>query len=435
MNYHAHNKHNNPRMFGLFAAAKLCAISAGICLLFFSCSVTHKKPLIIWTNRAEFASYIELFNTSQNKVKAIAVYKQFVADSFPPPNGEEKPDIVIAPGLKSQKMRSQFLPLNYLFTEQKINADSFYKPLLEHGIAGGKTYLLPVSFNLPAVIFYSARSELLPNEHIISLEQMRETAAAFNVQNKGLYTAMGFSPSWEKSFFYLAAKLKDAHFRNSRGQLLWNKNELNDAVDFLRSWTLTVNTSTTAEEDFAFKYLYTPLYYQVISGKCLFAYITSDNLFMIPDDVIDDIDFRWLHANQQIPVEDACVYMGINKKSDNGAAAEIFTTWFFQEETQRALIERSSAMRLNTGTFGIAGGFSAVRQVTERVFPTYYPLLLGNIPPSDFLVAPDVLPAQWLDIKSQVIIPYLARACDTRNNANAEKNLETLLAEWHKRLF
>jgi ABC-type thiamine transport system substrate-binding protein len=123
------------------------------------------------------------------------------------------------------------------------------------------------------------------------------------------------------------------------------------------------------------------------------------------------------------------------KKTDNEAAAEIFTTWFFQEETQRALMERSSAMRLNTGTFGIAGGFSGLRQVTERIFPTYYPLLLGNIPPSDYLTAPDVFPAQWPDIKLQVIIPYLARAYDTRNSSNAEKNLETLVAEWHKRLF
>jgi ABC-type glycerol-3-phosphate transport system substrate-binding protein len=404
--------------------------------LFFSCAVQYKKSLIIWTNRPELASYIELFNASQDKVKAIAVYKQSPPRAFPPSKDEEPPDIVIAPGLKNSRTRAQFLPLNQLFTEKRIDPDDFYKNLLDNGTIGGKTYLLPVSFNLPAVIFDSEREEIMPHEHLISLEQIRQTARGFNAENKNQWTAMGFGPSWEKSFLYLAAKLKGARFSaDNTNSLVWDENALADAITFIREWTLGANASTESEEDFAFKYLYTPPERRIVSGKCLFAYLPSNSLFLIPQNAQSRIAFRWVHENFQIPIEDACVYLGVNKKSKHAEAAEIFVSWFFQQETQRALLERFSAMRLNTGTFGIAGGFSGMREVTERIFPTYYPLLLGNIPAPDYLAAPNVFPSQWLDIKEQVIFPYLAESCDTRNTHGAEKKLDALLAEWRMKLF
>jgi hypothetical protein len=400
-----------------------------------SCAVTYKKPLVIWTNRAEFVSYIELFNASQSEVKAIAVYKAFPSADFPPEKGETYPDIVIAPGLKSHSTRSLFSPLNYLFTEKKVSADSFYDVLYEQGVIGGKPYLIPVSFNLPAIIFSVDNQNMLATAHLISLEQMRDSGESFNAQNKSVYTSMGFGPSWENSFLYTAAKLKGARFRNLRGQFVWDESKLEAALAFLREWTGRVNTSTADEEDFDFKYLYMPQYRQVTSGKCLFAYITSDVLFMIPSEQLQKIDFRWLHEDLKIPVEDSCVYMGITKKAVNETAAEIFVSWFFQEETQRALIERASAMRLNIGTFGISGGFSSIRQVTEHVFPTYYPLLFGNLPSPDYLFAPEMMPAQWLELRDQVVLPYLAAAVDTRNPPSPNLKLQVFLAEWNKRLF
>jgi hypothetical protein len=406
-----------------------------LCAVLSACRVKHKKPLVIWTNRAEFTSYIELFNASQSAVKAVAVFKKNPAEAFPPQKGEVPPDIIIGPELKGQKTRSFFLPLDYLFVEQKLSRDRFYKPLLDEGVLGGKTCLLPVSFNLPAVIFDSSRQNLLPNAHLISLNQLRETASQFNQRNNGTFTAMGFAPSWNRDFLYLTVKLQGARFRDARGKLEWDKSSLEESVRYLRGWTLGVNDSTAAEEDFAFKYLYTPPHRQVRSGKCLFAYTTSDSLFMIPAEQMDAIDFRWLHENLRIPVEESCLYMGINKKSRNGPAAEIFTEWFFKEETQRSFLERSSRMRLITGTFGIAGGFSALREVTERVFPTYYPYLLGNLPSPEYITAPEVLPAQWGEIKAAVIFPYLTAACDTGNTLPVEKTIGTLLSDWERRLF
>ena len=41
------------------------------------------------------------------------------------------------------------------------------------------------------------------------------------------------------------------------------------------------------------------------------------------------------------------------------------------------------------------------------MFPRFYPGLLGHIPPGSFLSPPNILPRNWMDIKEQVILPYL----------------------------
>ena len=62
-------------------------------------------------------------------------------------------DIVIGKWLKNEKIRRNFMPIDYLFTDQHINKYIFYPQLLSLGNIDNKQYLLPVSFNLPAIVF------------------------------------------------------------------------------------------------------------------------------------------------------------------------------------------------------------------------------------------------------------------------------------------
>ena len=39
------------------------------------CIPVRNEPVIIWTDRAEMASYVELFNSQQQKTQALVVYK------------------------------------------------------------------------------------------------------------------------------------------------------------------------------------------------------------------------------------------------------------------------------------------------------------------------------------------------------------------------
>ena len=121
--------------------------------------------------------------------------------------------------------------------------------------------------------------------------------------------------------------------------------------------------------------------------------------------------------------------MGIHRNSCNLAAAEIFMTWFMQEESQRQMLSRITSMNLEASHFGIAGGFSSIRSVTERIFPIYYTQLLANLPPAQSLMQPQSLPFQWESFKNRVILPYLLQANNTELQTSPAL-LDTLVSQW-----
>lgn len=412
-----------------------CLLLALIGFLCFSCNSPYKKPIIIWTNRSEFASYVELFNASQDDCKAIVVYKENPADSFPVAKDETPPDIVIGPWLKNETVRKNFIPLDYLFRNVQMQQQVFYPQLLEIGNINDKQYLLPVSFNIPAIIFSKQNKEIVKNSYILSLDEVKEISATYNKKNKSkIYTSMGFAPRWNSEFLYTVAKLQGSDFHEHGRSFDWDKNSLDRSIAYLKNWTITNNETTTAEEDFAFKYLYMPEYKLVSTEHCLFAYTTSEKLFSIPGEKLSDIEYRWLHYNNKIPIEDEIISLGLHKKSKNIDGAEIFILWLMKEETQRAILERNKKMKLNTTTFGIAGGFSAIKNVNERVFTQYMPILMGNLPIAEYLQSPNILPAHWDQIKERVIIPYLREATDTENQVT-EQSLLDKISDWNKQYF
>lgn len=410
---------------GTVCAAALLAFTATTLI---GCG-RQQTPVVIWTDRAELASYTELFN-ADGKAKAVVVYKDRLADSLPFAKDGERPDVIIGSWLKESLLRRNFRSLNALFSKTGISAGALYQPLLAYGTAGRRQYLLPVSFNLPVVIFSMRNAALIPDNYMLTPDEIRDTAARFNTQNDhGIYTQMGFAPSWENEFLYTVAKLNGAHFTEQDGSLSWDKAALETTVAYIKDWTTQKNTSSSAEQDFAFKYLYTPKYRQVDSGRCLFAYSTSSRLFSISYEQLSSIDFRWVQQNGQIPVEDSIVMAGIYRHSRNTRAAQQFLLWLINADTQKRLLERSVAMHLNTATFGIAGGFSSIRDVNERLFPSYYRTLLGNLPLEAALHAPHSFPSRWTDFKERVVIPYLEDATKT-DSKKAVQPMEERIDSW-----
>ena len=179
----------------------LAVIAALISLLLASCKNSGSKPLIIWTDNAEIVSYVELFNATHEDISAFAVYKDEAARSLPPAKDELTPDLVVGSWLKNSATRKYFQPLDYLFQEKSLNRTLFYKQLLEYGQINDKQYLIPISFNLPAMIFSKKNEGFVESEHFLNLEQIRTFSTAFNKKNKnGTYTAMGYAPSWDTDF-------------------------------------------------------------------------------------------------------------------------------------------------------------------------------------------------------------------------------------------
>lgn len=399
---------------------------------FSSCSNTTQDPVIIWTNRQEFASYVELFNVVQDEVQVIVIYKADPVIALPPAKDELPPDIVIGSWLRNDTTIKQFRPLNYLFTERRINPAVFYPQLLAYGNVQNKQYLLPVSFNLPAMIFATKNTKLVTENHLLTPDQIRDMAAAFNKKNKSqIHTAMGFAPSWSPEFLYTVAQLRGVNFRGINGTLAWSQEQLELTMDYFHHWTKTANDSVQEEQDFSFKYLYTPETRHVLAGSCLFAYLPSDELFSTPQNLLQEIGFRWIHQDNKIPVKDDMIFMGIFKKARNKEGAEAFLSWFMTETTQHQLLERSTLMNLNVNSFGIAGGFSALQSVTEQTFPLYYKTLLDNLPAAQYITPPTALLPRWESIKTRVIIPWLTQAVSA-DNINSISSLNQLLTTWSK---
>lgn len=413
---------------------------AAISMLFFgACQKTPKKQenrVVIWTSCSEFAQYIELFNKTHKDNSAILVYKENPALSLPPAKDELPPDIIVGSWLRTESPQRLYKSLDYIFDTKKLTSEIFYTSLFDAGKKSNRQYLLPVSFNLPAMIFSAENKDLVPDSYTLSLKQIRETASAFNQKNKktGAYTKIGFTPLSNNDFLYLATKLYDVDFRESRGGIAWNVNNLSKITDELRDWVTTENTSAQVEEDFAFKYLFMPYYRQVTSGRTLYAYTTSDQFLKIMKDRDLDLDYRWVVQDKNLHIEDSLMMMGIYKNASNQIGATEFISWFFQPENQRAILERKEKLNLETEMFGISGGFSAVRDVTEHILPVFYTQLLTNLPPAQMLTVPEQLPARWESYKSMVVEPFL-KSSITIQDDEIPTPIPDLETEWRRKVF
>lgn len=409
------------------------AITPFIFFILCSCAKEPEKSIaVIWSDKVEFASYCELFNSLQNNFKIIAEYKQNPADSLI--RTKNPPDIVAGSWLKGKEARIKFKKINYLLDKEKINASAFYEELLALGNSGGNQYLLPVNFNLPTIIFSSANKNLLKNGFTVSLDEIKELSPAFNKQENGVYTKMCFSPRWEDECLYMTARGFQSAFEEAGNFFSWDDIALKKSISYIRDWSLNINTSPQKEDEFKFKYLYYPPYTLVTSELCMFYYLPSDMLFSLEPEKLQNIDFRWLEYDGKSTLFDDILYAGICSGAKNVKAAEEFFIWFFSEEGQKKILERTNSMKLTVNGFALAGGFSALRPVTEKILPAYYPLLLTHLPQNQTLKAPHVLPNSWIKLKNEIILPYLKKASyysdisEIKSIPSLDKNIN----EWHK---
>ena len=191
----------------------------------------------------------------------------------------------------------------------------------------------------------------------------------------------------------------------------YNRDALDFTVRYLNGWTQDNHTSSAAEQDFKFSYLYKPESEWLSVGRSLFTYMNSRDFYTMRRDSDSNLSFRWVSNGVGILIEDDMVCMGLYKKARNPNKAEVFIEWFFREDTQKALMERYRDMALDTQEFGIAGGFSSIKNVNSTLFPVFYHDLLGNMPLEDQLILPESLPARYDIYKERIIIPFLVENC------------------------
>ena len=400
-----------------------------VCMLavfLFSCS--GNKNAQIWTDRPEFAFYGEYFNTIQNQYKVTVKYFEFPAAELRKSNSN--PDIVVGSWLKNASTGTYFKSLDNFFGAKKLSRSIFYSRLLAAGRIDSNHYLLPVSFNVPALVFKKDMEQELSNQFTIGFDEIKNLSNGYNAVNRGAYTRMGFSPLWNPDFLLVTATLFETYFREA-SPLAWDAAALDRSTDFIYNWTHEINTSNQAEEDFTFKYFFEPPEKLIQSGRILFSYIESSDLFTLSEESKNNLDFRWIMEQNRIPITENAVYLGVPKKGKAQKAARAFILWFFRVDSQRRLLEYSKANRINESVFGISGGFSAIDPVTEQIFPQFYPDLLGRMPPSEFLVPPNILPENWAEIKERIVLPYIQER-SRKGRADETYSLERRLLDWRR---
>lgn len=393
-----------------------------------SCACAGQESTVIRlvTNRPEFAGYVELFSQERPEYRLELVYaedpRQSLQDRVPP-------DIVVAERLACREYLVRFDPLDDLFRRGGLRRSSFYAGSLELGVADGRQRTLPISLDLPAVVFKESPSTDLPNGIVLEYTDVRAKGADYNSKSAGRYTRVGFSPLWNTSFLTTVAVLgPPAYEGNQDCRLVWRNPELTAQVDMLRSWVRDVNGGAPAQQEFADRYLYEPFTELLRRGRILFYYVSSSELFKLGASRLEGLDYRWLSVDDRIPVLSNAASMGVPREARHKKAARVFLRWFFSVESQNAILAESSAGKMRGEAFGIAGGLSALPEVNERALAKYHPLLIGHIPTPEFLRFPQALPADWEDIRDTLVRPWLREA--VTRSSDPEQGLASELTQY-----
>ena len=230
---------------------KFFFVAAFTCCMFSACKNAEDSIAVIWTDRTEFIAYCEAFNSAQSRYKITVSYRENPSDALM--DDSEQPDIVIGSWLRGDAARVKFSKLDGLLSSQKIDPAIFYPLLFELGNINGAQYLLPVSFNLPTVIFSASQKNLVKTNFTLSLEEMRELSITYNTKSGSEYTKMGFSPRWDTDFLYISAQGLDVSFEETKNFFSWNDKPLQELITYTRRWSEEVNTTAATEDEFKFK--------------------------------------------------------------------------------------------------------------------------------------------------------------------------------------
>lgn len=407
-------------MRSLRAVVILFVLASGLC----GCSLFNNGTVSLYTNRKDIVAYAEAFNAAQDSHRLELHFKEFPAESIE--RDEISPDLIIASFIAGKTDLNKFRPLDRLINERRINGSSFYPGLLSLGRHDKQQVLLPISFDLPAVMFDTSIPGEESSAFSLNLEKIRSLAAAFNQQEKGRYTAMGFSPRWNADFLVLYAMLYGTDFVDGPDySLQFNERNLEAAVESVREWSRESNGGPETETQYEEKYLYDPPYRQVALGRAKFAYIPAAEFFLLPENRRISLDFRWISHRDKILALDTIVWAGIPLRAKNAKGAEDFLKWLLNPETQKDLLTKVPEKTAHT--FGIASGFSSIREVNEKEYPKLYPHLAGHIPPADSLIFPPGLSNLWIKLKEQVIRPYLKEQTE---ESRPQESLSARLKAW-----
>jgi hypothetical protein len=368
-------------------------------LLLASCGSTRVST--VWTDVPEVATYVETFNASQRDWQVLVEYKDDAVASLLA--SDAKPDLVVARAPLSSTARAALVPLDFLFGGSLSRA-SFYRGSLDAGLDGNNTKALPVSFDLPVLIFDKTLQPDLAG-FSLNLGTVRDLNNQFTAVPSKLPRRLAFSPRWG-GFGLTLLHLDGVRFHEGfQGGLTWDSDSLARGLAELQGWP-SPGWDQTA--DFRRKYLQSDPGPSLSAGRVQFFPTTLATFIAKPWDERRDLDFRFVD-NGRVAALQTAVWAGIPAGAAARGAAEHFLAWFFRTDIQEKLVLQDK--RQGAG-FGLADGVPAL--VGDSLAKAY-PELSGRLPRSDQVLFWGSLPADWASIEATVVRPWLATQTATEN--------------------
>ena len=380
----------------------------------------------LWSDRAELAAYVDAFNAAGGPVKVELTYS-------PQPGGQllsgaAAPDLMFGSGLASPELHRLLAPLDRLLANQ-LAADEYFPELLAAGAAGGRQFTLPFSFTLPVVVFARAATPPDIDQFLLSAEELRRLAEEFDARAPSLGEAkpeerktesagrepapqlarVGFSVLWNERLIYLLAQASGAGFAATEdGTVVIDQARLAAAVGSVHDWLRAVPGGIAGHQRFADTYLHRPLYQLVLDGRILLFVTDIASYARLPEQKRELLDFRWLAVDGGIPVLEDYRSFAVPAAAGNPSGAALFLRWISQPEIQAHLLEAANFKWLRG--FGLAGGFPALRDVSERILPRSHDFLIGRLPDASLLRVPAPPPVDWAAARRELVGPWLRAA-------------------------
>lgn len=356
-----------------------------------SCGSTRVST--IWTDVPEVASYAETFNASQRDWQVLVEYKEDAGSLAAQSPG---PDLVVARGPMSSATRAALVSLDFLFGGSLSRA-SFYQGILDPGLEGNETRAVPVSFDLPVLVFNKTLQRDLAG-FSLNLTTLRELGDQFMAAPSRLPRRMAFSPRWG-GFGLTLLHLEGVRFQEGfQGALTWDSSALTKGLTEFQGWPSPGWDQTT---DFRRKYLQTDPGPSLSAGRVQFYPSTLATFVAKPWDERRDLDFRYVDRGR-VAALPLTVWAGIPSGAASRGAAEHFLEWFFRPDVQEKLIVQDK--RQGAG-FGLAEGVPAL---LGDGLVRAYPELADRVPARDEVLFWQALPTNWSTLEATVLRPWLS---------------------------
>ena len=384
------------------------------------------QRIVLWTDRPEFAAYAQAFNSAQEEFVVEVVYKASPASEL---KGKKSGrwDVAIGPFLNTVSLADTFMPLESLFSDGTVSKPRFYQNALEMGLRDNHQLLLPFSFNVPAFIFQSGKIKQEFDSAALTADTFAAICQDFN-KAKSRHAKSAFSPLWNPESLFFFSILSPGLCSQFESGSEIRQHDLENGLYQIRQMIENLSGGIKSESYFRMKYLYKNPLELIESGHIFFWYGDVGRFYSMPAENRSNFAFRYyLNSEGRIAVCEDMLWLGIPKKGGNTKGSVAFIKWLMNSDVQQDLILKAREMDIRS--FGLAGGFSALKTVNTEVLPQLYPFISSFIPGEDILAFPGACPADWYAFKSGAVIPYLEQEISAETT---ERKLWEVAESWRR---